>query len=344
MPLSTKPLVSVVIAAYNVATYLEQCVKSIISQSYQNLEILIVNDESTDQTKSICLRLCRKYPQIHYFEQPHSGQGPATNLGINNAKGKYLMICDGDDYYLPEAVNHMVAAIINKKTEVVVAAGMAINPEGTQVIHDAYINYLQIPPLTQQEILNSAQISKYFPIIPIFAWSKIYDLKWLHHHHILFPQVPYFYVDNPFHCFVLAKAKHIGLHREQICVHRTRRPGSTTEKINADDLIQVMLISRTIIKRYRTSMLSGFYHTLFVDWKFLLAFNPSAFSITQQLAQEVIHEKTYLDPETKRALEYYLSSSLVPSTPFNRFLHSPFQRGKTKLFQWFQRFGIGQDR
>lgn len=98
-----KPLVSVVIPAYNAERFIRRSLESALSQSYRNIEIIVVDDASTDKTA----RIIESYEdsRIKYFRQePNKGQGPARNIGIRESTGQYITFLDADDYYLPEKV------------------------------------------------------------------------------------------------------------------------------------------------------------------------------------------------------------------------------------------------
>lgn len=95
--IETEELISVIIPIYNGGQYIERCIKSIISQTYPNIEIIIVNDGSTDDTEYRCLSLKNKYENIAYYLQSNAGAGAARNTGMQKAGGKYVMFVDCDD-------------------------------------------------------------------------------------------------------------------------------------------------------------------------------------------------------------------------------------------------------
>ncbi|MCX8042728.1 MAG: glycosyltransferase, partial [Desulfobacterota bacterium] len=120
------PLVSVVVPCYNHGAYLRECVESIVRQSFQNFEIIIVNDGSTDDSLGVARQLMREYPdhRIRILDQPHSGQPAiARNNGIAAALGKYILSLDADDWILPDALAGMVAAADARDGSEVVAYG-----------------------------------------------------------------------------------------------------------------------------------------------------------------------------------------------------------------------------
>lgn len=90
-------LISVIIPVYNVEPYLENCVRSVMRQTYQNIEILLVDDGSTDQSGAICDRLSAEDPRIRVFHKPNGGVSSARNMGLMHTQGAYVSYVDADD-------------------------------------------------------------------------------------------------------------------------------------------------------------------------------------------------------------------------------------------------------
>ena len=107
-------LISVVLPIYNVEKYLKRCLESVVNQTYKNLEIILVNDGSTDS----CLQICEEYAKcdnrIKLINKKNSGLGMARNTGIDNANGEYICFFDSDDYVDNSMLETLLKAI--KKT------------------------------------------------------------------------------------------------------------------------------------------------------------------------------------------------------------------------------------
>lgn len=109
--LSDRPLVSIVIPAYNLENYIEECLQSILSQTYDNLQIIVVNDGSMDRTGEICDAMAAKDLRIEVIHQTNQGVVTARQTGIDRANGKYMMFIDGDDFIEPDMIAYMVEHI-----------------------------------------------------------------------------------------------------------------------------------------------------------------------------------------------------------------------------------------
>jgi Glycosyltransferases involved in cell wall biogenesis len=107
-----EPLVSIVIPTYQGATrgFLPQAIESVLSQTYKNLELILVNDGSSDATEEVC----KRYPQIKYIFQENRGLAAARNTGIRHSFGEYICFLDDDDVWLPEKLAKQVAFIQDK--------------------------------------------------------------------------------------------------------------------------------------------------------------------------------------------------------------------------------------
>lgn len=122
------PLVSVIIPTYNTATYLAQAIDSALSQSLKDMEIIVVDDGSIDETVNI-LRPYKKI--IRYFYQPNSGRSAARNTGIFQAQGKYIAFLDADDLWLPDRLAQQIPILEeNPDTLLVYSQAKVIDSQG----------------------------------------------------------------------------------------------------------------------------------------------------------------------------------------------------------------------
>lgn len=105
------PLVSVIVPVCNVGLYLCECLESLVGQTYPNYEVIIVDDESTDDTAAIAHQFMARNNRFRVYSQKKQGVSAARNLGMEKAKGTYLQFADGDDTVHPDFIRKMVAAI-----------------------------------------------------------------------------------------------------------------------------------------------------------------------------------------------------------------------------------------
>lgn len=119
-------LVSIVIPVYNVEKYIHDCVDSVIAQTYHDLEIILVDDGSTDSSGIICDKYKEKDDRIKVFHQKNGGLSAARNTGMDSAIGEYLYFLDSDDYIEPQTIERLVDTIEQEKADIVLFDGYVV--------------------------------------------------------------------------------------------------------------------------------------------------------------------------------------------------------------------------
>lgn len=113
-------MISIIIPIYNAEKYLMRCISSVVSQSYSNIEVILVNDGSTDGSLSVCESLVANDDRIKIISQKNGGVSKARNAGIALANGDYIMFVDSDDYMLPNMCEVMLDTLKSKQTDCVI--------------------------------------------------------------------------------------------------------------------------------------------------------------------------------------------------------------------------------
>lgn len=147
-------LVSIIIPIYNVENYLERCISSVAAQSYQNLEILLVDDGSTDRSGRICDQWAERDPRVRVIHQPNGGVSAARNAGLQAAIGTWIIQVDSDDHIAPYAVEKLMRSAQTTGADMVIcdfvkgsdeafcftenADAMVETADGISVIHRIY--------------------------------------------------------------------------------------------------------------------------------------------------------------------------------------------------------------
>ena len=125
-----QPLVSIILPVYNAQNHLARCVGSICAQTYRNIEIIILNDGSKDQSLPVCEEFRQKDPRILLVDKANSGVSDTRNLGLKLASGKYVEFVDSDDYLDPDFTERLVAAAEENEADCVIAPYKMVIPAG----------------------------------------------------------------------------------------------------------------------------------------------------------------------------------------------------------------------
>ena len=122
------PLISVIIPTYNSKVYLKRAVKSVLNQTYKNLEIYVIDDGSIDQTRTLMKQLISKDKRINYVKIKHSGlPSVARNAGLKKAKGNYIALLDHDDYWFSDKLRKQLTFFLKDKRIDILCSNAHIN-------------------------------------------------------------------------------------------------------------------------------------------------------------------------------------------------------------------------
>ena len=113
-----EPLVSVIVPVYNVEKYLKRCVESILAQTYKNLEIILIDDGSTDGSGKMCDKWKEKDERVEVYHKQNGGLSDARNYGLDRAKGKYIILIDSDDYVADGYVEKLLKNMLDYKCDI----------------------------------------------------------------------------------------------------------------------------------------------------------------------------------------------------------------------------------
>ncbi len=116
-----QPLVSIILPVYNAQSHLARCLSSICAQSWQNIEVIVLNDGSKDQSLPVCEEFRKKDSRIILVDKANSGVSDTRNLGLKLASGKYVEFVDSDDYLDPDFTERLVAAAEENEADFVIA-------------------------------------------------------------------------------------------------------------------------------------------------------------------------------------------------------------------------------
>ena len=221
-----KPLVSVIIPVYNVEPYLEECINSVLVQTYTNLQIILVDDGSTDNCPKLCDEYAQKDNRIFVIHQNNTGLSGARNTGMNHAKGEWWTFVDSDDIIHPQMIESLMNIILTNNCEVAACRN---------------VDFFNINNLTRgltEKKITSKKIYLYdYMGIKYWstAWGKIYN-------HKLFEKTKYplgrLHEDEFTTYKLLYNAKNIFYCPDELYFYRLRK-NSITANIKLKNLIDI---------------------------------------------------------------------------------------------------------
>lgn len=168
------PLISVIIPVYNVEKYLRRCLDSVIAQTYQNLEIICVDDGSIDDSEKICDQYAVRDARIKVIHQENQGLSAARNRGLDAAEGEYIAFVDSDDYILEGMYKKMLDKLLDYSVDLCVCQWQYEFSDGRQVVKKKNIDPTIYGCKTSLEFARFLYRGNYENGVVVAAWNKLY--------------------------------------------------------------------------------------------------------------------------------------------------------------------------
>ncbi len=278
-----KPDVSIIVPVYNVENYLRQCMDSIIIQTHTNIEIICINDGSTDQCGTVLDQYAYQDRRVTIITQPNRGLSAARNAGLKRANGKYILFVDSDDWLHPQTVAELYRQIVRFKADICVY-GFHYSCENKS---DLPLNYYGLSP---DSSFTYEQISeKIFGRVSV--WSKMYRRRFICRHNLTFPEGLIF-EDVIFHVRSFVYASKICQLNRSLYYYRTDNQTSITNSSAANskllDIIKAIDMVYSFLENENkiTTMKTQF--CLFMKWHLSSHLQRAAEPIKNRLVTETL--------------------------------------------------------
>lgn len=234
--------VSIIVPVYNVEKYLTRCLESLVNQTEKDIEIIIVNDGSPDNSQEIIDQYTKKYSFIKSYIKENGGLSDARNYGLERAKGQYIMFIDSDDYIEKQMVEKMLQCAQKNKSDIVVCNIMdEYEKTGTA---KEYFNY--IPKETTNIFENKQILFNRFA-----AWNKLYNKNLFKSKDMRFEKGK-IYEDLRLILKLYIKSEKISYVKDSL-YHYIIRPGSIMTSSAMEKNLDIILAFEDIIDYYKTN-------------------------------------------------------------------------------------------
>ncbi|WP_460810706.1 glycosyltransferase family 2 protein [Microlunatus endophyticus] len=221
------PGLSVIMPVYNVGPYLDTAIRSVLTQDFDDLELIIIDDASSDNGRRIMEMHRELDPRIRVIELDHNtlgGAGIPSNLGIRAARGKYIAFVDSDDWVSKTGLNQLVVLAERHDAEIAIGDFQLFNDDDRQL--DPPLDSAAWLDLPVDEVISAVSHPALLRLSPV-PWRKLYRRDFVQAHRIRFPEGDLFYEDNVLHWLVLSRAERVVASDEIVAYHRMQREGQT---------------------------------------------------------------------------------------------------------------------
>ncbi|WP_345242024.1 glycosyltransferase family 2 protein [Pontibacillus salipaludis] len=223
---TTGLLVSIIVPAYNVEEYIEKCLTSILDQTYQNIEVIVVDDGSTDNTRQLIDKISNLDNRVCKIYKKNAGVSAARNSGIEISTGDYLVFVDADDFIAHDYVEYMLSLIENTNSEFCLSKRCYTKKDEKQTENE-YIEKLQ--PEDATAMLLS-------PDVIVGCWNKIFKRSLIVNNNIWFSTTLFYGEGLTFITTVAQISNSVGVGNRKVYYYRRNNEASATTKFDIEKL------------------------------------------------------------------------------------------------------------
>lgn len=218
-------LISIIVPVYNVQNYLENCIKSIINQTYTNIELLLINDGSNDHSEQICLKWAKLDERIIYVYKKNETLGPTRNFGIQMARGKYVAFVDSDDWIDSTFIEKLYVQVIADDSDFARCDYYRVHNNDKVIFNNN--EYYPFNRLNVHKMIGSTQA--------ITIWTGLYKRELWIENNIKMPAGPH--QDLAILGILFLCAKKISVCHEGLYFYRENREGNITQNVEGTDSV-----------------------------------------------------------------------------------------------------------
>lgn len=252
--------VSVIVPIYNVEKYIGKCILSIIEQTYKNIEIILVDDGSLDDSGNIADEYATRDNRIKVIHKANAGVSAARNSGLDAATGDFVCFSDGDDYVMPNYVEHLLKLCLTYHADVAYTVDMYTT------FHNEHITNSQVKVITPEDATENILCYK----VPIGVYSKLFNREFLVKNNIHFLEDVYIGEGFNFNTACFQRANKVVMSNERIYFYRRDNEASAMTKfkaakcqmaLKAIDIIKENLVLKSA--RIENAWTFAYWHTHF---------------------------------------------------------------------------------
>ena len=289
--------ISVIIPVYNVEEYLEQCLDSVINQPLEDIEVICINDGSTDNSLEILEEYAKKDYRIKIINKKNEGIGVARNIGIDHAKGKYIIFLDSDDWLKNNAFKNLYDIIILDNIDILIFKILPYDENSDKFFKRDDYELLGLENLFKEDFVTYKDIKEDIFNISVVAYNKIYKKSFLDKHNLKFPERLIF-EDNPFFFDAIINAKKIKFNNEYY-LYRRFRDNSVISLVD-ESHFDIIPISNMIIEVFKDN-------NLFEMFKFELFNKKIMLIMSEYESTDYIYKKKFFNLIKNDFLRFNLS-------------------------------------
>ena len=248
--------VSIIVPVYNVERYIDKCLNTLVNQTLKDIEIIVVNDGSPDNSQTIIDKYVKKYPKkVKSYIQKNGGQGSARNFGLTKASGEYIGYVDSDDYVELDMYEKMYNKAKKEDLDIVICGSYNVTEKGDKEVE---LDEIKINNKKKNALIGRMAV-----------WNKIYKRELLVNSNVNFRSKKW-YEDLDFTVQILAISKKVGYVNKPFYNYLLRE-GSTMNNSNIDRNLEILLSFDEVIKNNKLEEYNEIIEFLAIDHIYISA-------------------------------------------------------------------------
>lgn len=320
--MTKSPLASIIVPTYNNEKYLANCLNSLLAQTFQDFEIIVVDDGSTDQTTKL-LKAYKTNSHVRVHSQPNSGISVARNKGLKLSRGKFISFVDSDDYVTPDFLEKLISPLLQNSNIDITVCGYQ------EIYQDHKISH----PLNPQ-IITGTEAAKNFLLkqqdFDILIWNKLCRKTLFEKHHILYP-AGQIHEDNLTTYKLFAAAKKIQYLKDELYFYQRKNSYITKNFTSTEKTLKRLQAKEQMAEEARKYLNTPDFDLVCDIAKILAYFAFIDNSITGHI------EKSYFNEYRKKALQALKSNRQNPYLTKKLRLYSKLLSSPLSALYWIFR-------
>lgn len=239
-----QPKISVIIPVYNVEKYLHECLNSVINQTLREIEIICINDGSTDNSLQILKEYMQKDPRIKLIDQHNQGLSCSRNNALKIAIGEYIVFIDSDDYIASNSLQTIYTQMCNYDLDMLSFSGVNFQSDTGQTEPNPYWDFLYLPKDFDTTSFNIKQCWAFFSRMAVSSCLTAYKTSFIRKHNLYFPDGLCF-EDNLFFTMAITKSHKCGIIKDKLYFRRIHN-ASITQNWNSHFMDWIIINDLTL--------------------------------------------------------------------------------------------------
>ena len=247
-------LITIIVPVYQVEAYLDDCIKSLINQTYTNIEILLIDDGSTDKSGQICDEYAQKDKRIKVIHQKYKGVSGARNTGLKKAGGEYVAFVDSDDIVSKEYIKVLYSILKENEADISICNYLRSEKADVAML-DINANFHKVTCIDSKKFLK--QWHGKHKKIETMVWNKLYH-KSIFQDNIYFPEGK-IHEDTYISHLMISNAHKIVLTEQKLYIYRVRKGSITKSKATKESIRQDLDAQKARMKYFKDRHMYGSY-------------------------------------------------------------------------------------